>query len=188
VAYEIAQQLRAAGAEVGLLGMLDTRLPDHMRGLPGRGPVHWRIYSQMKLVYLDTRGRRGRLRHLWRRLSQWMHAIRYMHAANKGMGTVAGVVRNVRQINRVAGLNYTVRPYPGKVTLFRAEDDPLDEPLPHDLNWRRFADGGLAVKALPAIHGRLLAEPWLSLLAGELIIALQETNAARRTDRVTMEI
>jgi thioesterase domain-containing protein len=188
VAYEIAQQLRAAGLSVGLLGMLDTRQPREMRGLPGRGPLHRRIYWRMKLVYLDSQGRKERLRYFGRRLNQWMHRVNYMYAASKGLNSVASTVRNVRQINRVAGLNYTVRPYPGKVTLFRAEDDPSDEPLPRDLKWGEVASGGFALRELPGAHGRLLSDPWLSLLARELTAALKEADAAKKTDRVAMEI
>ena len=188
VAYEIAQQLQAAGISVGLVGMLDTRQPREMRGLPGRGPLHRRLYWRIKLVYLDSKGRKQRLHYFGRRFKQWMHRVNYMHAASKGLNSVASRVRNVRQINRVAGLNYTVRPYPGNVTLFRAEDDPTDEPLPRDLNWGQFAGGGFALKEFPGAHGRLLSDPWLSMLARELTDALKEANSARNTDRVAMEI
>jgi thioesterase domain-containing protein len=174
VAYEIAQQLRAAGLEVGLLGMLDTRQPQSMRGLPGRGPLPRRLLWRMKMVYLRTHRRNGRLRYLGRRLRERMQRIMYMYAARNGQGTVATAVRNVREINFVAGLNYTVRPYPGRVTLFRAKDEPYDEPLPEDLNWGRFARGGLTIREIPGDHFRILYEPWLSVLAGELTLALAE--------------
>jgi thioesterase domain-containing protein len=128
----------------------------------------------MKMVYLRTHRRNGRLRYLGRRLRERMQRIMYMYAARNGQGTVATAVRNVREINFVAGLNYTVRPYPGRVTLFRAKDEPYDEPLPEDLNWGRFARGGLTIREIPGDHFRILYEPWLSVLAGELTLALAE--------------
>ena len=193
VAYEIAQQLRAAGLEVGLLGMLDTRQPEWMRGVPMRGPIHRRILWRLHLLYLRTHRRKGRLRYLWRRLRERIQRVNYMYAANKGAGKVASSVRNVREINYVAGVSYRVQPYPGKVTLFRAEHDPNEQPLPPDLNWGQFALGGVEIKDLPGDHGRLLYQPGLDALAAELGEALHEADsesgqASSLPGRVSMEI
>jgi len=200
VAYEIAQQLQAAGLEVGLLGMLDTRQPEWMRGVPTRGPLYRRIFWRMRLLYLRTHRRKGRLRYLWRRLGERMQRVNYMYAATKGQGKVASSVRNVREINYVAGISYTVRPYPGRVTLFRAEHDPNEQPLPPDLSWGQFAQGGVEIKDLPGDHGRILYQPGLDALATELTTALREAdsehatgslrsgNAEPNPGRVSMEI
>ena len=185
VAYEMARQLHAAGIEVGLLGMLDTRQPREMRGLPGRGPMHRRIYWRIRLLYLGAQGRKDWLHYLGRRLKQWRQKISYIQAARKGRNSLATAVRNVRQINRVAGLHYNVRAYPGKVTLFRAEDDPSNEPLPHDLNWGAFACGGLTIKKFPGAHGWLLSDP---LLAKEVTAALKEAEPSTTAERIVMEI
>jgi thioesterase domain-containing protein len=169
VAFEIAQQLRAAGLEVGMLGMLDTRQPQWMRGVPMPAPLYRRMLARMRLVYRRTHSRKGRLLYLWRRLGARVQRFSYMYAANKGPGLVTSAVRNVLEINFLAGMSYTVLPYPGKVLLFRAEtSDPTQLPLPEDLGWDRYASGGLEVKHLPGDHGGVLYEPGLSALAAEL--------------------
>jgi thioesterase domain-containing protein len=173
VAYEIAQQLEAAGLPVGLVGMLDTRQPLWMRGVPAMGSLATRMYLRMRLLYLRTYRRKGRLRYLWRRLGERMQRASYIYAANKGLGKVASAARNVREINYVAGISYRVLPYRGRVTLFKAESDPLEQPLPEDLDWGRFACGGLTIKHLPGDHGRILYEPGLSALATELTNGLR---------------
>jgi thioesterase domain-containing protein len=200
VAYEIAQQLRAAGLEVGLLGMLDTRPPDLMRQKSTRRPLLMRILWRLHLLYLRTHRRNGRLRYLWRRLRDRVQRVNYMYAANKGTGKVVSAARNVREINYVASVSYSVRPYPGKVTLFRAEPDPSEDSLPPDLNWGQVAMGGVDIKHLPGDHGRVLYQPGLDALAAELTAALREVEAANaamppRVDssellsgRVSMEI
>ena len=201
VAYEIAQQLRAAGCEVGLLGMLDTRQPKYMRAASRVAPLHQRIYWRLRLLYLRTRARNDRLRYLLRRLRSRVQRVNYMYAVNKGHGKVASAVRDVEEINYVAGLTYTVRPYPGEVTLFRAEQDhPRHRPVPPDLDWGRFAGGGLKIKTLPGTHGGILDEPGLSVLATEVATALRVAGAtyaartpllkpaAQNARRVTMEI
>jgi thioesterase domain-containing protein len=180
VAYEIAQQLHAAGSKVGLLGMLDTRQPDSMRGATAKGPIHERVYWRLKLAYLRTYRRKGRLRYLWRRLGERMQRFRYMYAASRGPGKLAMAVRNVREINYVAGVSYTVQPYPGKLTLFRAENDPLEAPQPYDFNWSEFALGGMEIKDLPGDHGRILYQPGLNALAAELTTALKDAGSAER--------
>ena len=179
VAYEIAQQLSAAGLEVGLVGMLDTRQPEWMRGFPTRGPMHRQALWRMKMLYVNTRRRKGRLRYLWRRLSERFQRMNYMYAASKGRSEVADTVRNVREINLVAGISYKVRPYPGKVTLFRAEHDPAELPLPLDLDWGKFAKGGLTIKHMPGDHGRILYQPGLGALAQELTEYLREVRPAQ---------
>jgi thioesterase domain-containing protein len=177
VAYEIAQQLRAQGLPVGLLGMLDTRQPQHLRGLPGRGHLFRRIYWRMKLIYLRTHRRNGRVSYLRRRLKERLQRLNYMYSARSGAGTVASAARNVREINYVAAVNYKVKKYPGRVTLFRVKDEPYDEPLPADLGWGPFAAGGLAIREIPGDHFHILNEPWLSALVAELTAALDEADA-----------
>jgi thioesterase domain-containing protein/acyl carrier protein len=200
VAYEIAQQLSAAGLEVGLVGMLDTRQPEWMRELPRVGPLHRQVYERMKLVYLRTNRRKGRLRYLWRRVRERVQRANYMYAASKGRGQVAATVRNVREINLVAGISYKVRPYPGKVTLFRAESDPSEQLLPLDLDWGKFVKDGLTIKHMPGDHGRILYQPGLGALARELTEYLREAHLSHGDDasfvdfsdtgsaRVSMEI
>jgi thioesterase domain-containing protein len=176
VAYEIAQQLHSQGAEMGLLGMLDTRQPEHMKGVPTKGPFLRRAFARVRLLYLRTYRRNGRLRYLWRRLQERMQRANYRYAASKGGGTVASAVRNVREINYVAGTSYDLKPYPGKVTLFRAEIDPAEQTLPADLNWGRFALGGLEIKPMPGDHGRILYQPGLNALAQELSTSLHHAD------------
>jgi thioesterase domain-containing protein len=200
VAYEIAQQLRAAGLEVGLVGMLDTRQPDWMKGVPARGPLYKRAILRMYAIYRHTHKRKGRLRYLWRRVSERALRASYKYKATTGLGAVASAERNVREINLVAGIAYKVRPYEGKVTLFRAESDPTEQPLPLDLDWGKFARGGLTITPLPGDHGRILHQPGLGALARELKATLREAGPSDVNDalylgfadpgaaRVSMEI
>jgi thioesterase domain-containing protein len=177
VAYEIAQQLLAAGLEVGMVGMLDTRQPHWMRGVPVKGGLPRRIFMRLRLLYLRTHRRKGKIKYLWRRLSERMQRLSYMRAASKGEGSVEDAVRNVREINYVAGISYSVKPYAGKVTLFRAEEVADEQPLPYDLDWGKYARGGVRISELPGDHGRILHEPGLSALAKELALALRRADA-----------
>lgn len=179
VAYEIAQQLTAAGEEVGMVGMLDTRQPHLLRGVPGRGSIYKQVFFRLKIAYLRTKRRKGRLKYLWQRVNARLQRRNYMHAAAKGDGQVASAVRDVREINFAAGVAYVVKPYAGSVTLFKAEPDIHEAELPEDLDWKRFVQGELEIKHLPGDHGRILFEPGLSAMAKELTAGFKKVDAER---------
>ncbi len=198
VAYEIAQQLSIQGVTIGLLGMLDTRQPERMRRSIAKGSVAHRTWLRLKMIYLHTARRNGRLRYLWRRLKERRQRMRYMLAAKRGVSTISSTVRNVLEINSVAGTSYKVRPYPGRVVLFRAMDNPLERDLPLDLDWSRFASEGVTIHSLPGDHGQILHTPGLGVLASQLTAALHEAemtagtapgraNTNRVDERITME-
>jgi thioesterase domain-containing protein len=182
VAYEIAQQLRASGLKVGVVGMLDTRQPEWMDGVPALGSLRKRAFLRLLAIYRHTYRRNGRLRYLWRRVSERLLRASYRYKATTGLGAVASAERNVREINRVAGIAYKVRPYAGKVTLFRVESDPMEQPLPLDLDWGKFVKGGLKITRLPGDHGRILHQPGLGSLARELMALLREAGPSQTTD------
>lgn len=187
VAYEIARQLTAAGCRVGVLGMLDTRQPQQMRGVPVLGPLHRRMYLRARLLYLRTYRRNGRLKYLLRRLGERMQRVNYLYAARSGQSMVASAVRNVREINYAAGVSYALKPYAGKVTLFKAEPVAEEVPLPEDLNWSAVAMGGVEIRHLPGDHGRILLEPGLSALASGLTAELNAAGPQTVAGRVEME-
>ena len=198
VAYEIAQQLSRQGAKVGLLAMLDTRQPDRMGGSIAGGSIAQRLWLRLRLMYLHTARRKGRLRYLWRRLRERRQRVNYLLAARRGVSVISSTVRNVLEINRVAASSYKVRAYPGRVTLFRALDDPQERDLPRDLDWGRFAGEGITIHSLPGDHGQILHEAGMSVLAQQLTSALHEAGMTagmaeeskspnRAVERVTME-
>jgi len=190
VAYEIARQLKAAGLEVGLLGMLDTRQPQQLRGVPAKGPLYRRVYLRLRLMYLHTYRRNGRIKYLLRRLGERVQRAKYMVAAKTGRGQVESTVRNVREINFAAGVRYELKPYAGRVTLFKAEPVAEEVPLPEDLHWGSVAAGGVGIRHLPGDHGRILFEPGLGALAVALTSELDGDTVGRGqagSDRIEME-
>jgi thioesterase domain-containing protein len=64
--------------------------------------------------------------------------------------------------------DYQPRPYPGKVTLFRARVRPLFRLHGHDLGWSALARGGLEVVPIPGNHETILREPHVHALARAL--------------------
>ena len=174
VAYEMAQQLRAAGHEVGLLILLETWLPvttSERRLRPDvrtLAALHL-IVSRLRL-YVQTLARlRGRQRfdYLLERLKilgRWSP-----NAMCSGVTAASSIFRLVTQANRVAVQQYQPRVYPGRVVLFRAEDRKVASGDDLRRAWSRLAAGGLEIHSLSADDsGALLREPHVRVLARQL--------------------
>jgi thioesterase domain-containing protein len=90
--------------------------------------------------------------------------LHYLRAHRQESKSVAPSSASVRDINLIAGQRYKVKPYPGRVTLFRA-NEASDWNLPADLGWREYAAGGVDIHLIPGDHGQIFAEPNVSVLA-----------------------
>jgi thioesterase domain-containing protein len=77
-------------------------------------------------------------------------------------------LREVENATRKASDVYVPRPYPGKLTLFRATKQPAGiYPDPH-LGWSDLAAGGIDVYDVPGHHGAIVYEPRVGALAARL--------------------
>ncbi len=61
--------------------------------------------------------------------------------------------------NRRAAQNYRPGPYPGRVTLFKASDNPASMSQDPALGWDQWAGGGVDIHFVPGGHGTLLYKP-----------------------------
>ncbi|MEO6518234.1 MAG: amino acid adenylation domain-containing protein [Pseudoxanthomonas sp.] len=163
IAYEMAQQLSAVGEEIAMLGLIDTsssygqRLraqaanpPSKMLRLRRRlqGLSVWqalRAMANMPRLRLAAARDRRRVVELRRQGEPVPHDLRYA---------------DVEASHLRAYRNYVVRPYPGKVTLFRAEDQ--DPTLGNDpsLGWKELV-GDLVVFSVPGTHRGIVEKPEL---------------------------
>jgi amino acid adenylation domain-containing protein len=148
VAYEIAQQLRAAGEEVGLLVLFDTYPGDVKAGavslLKALLKPSWKHWLQDVPWALEKK-----IRRTWRGLH------------------VPRALWDVHNANRAAASKYVLQPYPGKVTLVRATEKPLEGSFdPHAL-WKDLA-GSLVVHEIASDHYDILLEPQVQKLSDRL--------------------
>jgi thioesterase domain-containing protein len=167
VAYEMAQQLLAAGEVVHFLGMLDTWQPGYMKRVTARQPLLKRVLYRLYVIRMNTKKLSPFqfIPYAYARLKSRLLRATYRQMAKAGPVSLPDSMRGARDVNMTAGLRYQVLPYPGKVTLFRARDAEVD--LPEDLDWRRYA-GEVEIIRLPGDHGQVLAEPNLSFMAGKM--------------------
>lgn len=158
-AYELAQQLIAAGREVRVLAVLDAEGPD------GRPPV--RGLSKLG-VHLRQLGRHG-FGHLTKIARFKMENRRIaQELAASAPGEVTGA--NLVMANVHAVEAYRPRPYPQRLAVFRAGDSFWDSStaLATSLGWASVARGGLEMIDVPGDHLSILDAQNVAHLARRL--------------------
>jgi len=164
IAYEMAQQLTAAGEEVAMLGLIDTsshygnrlraqaahppsamqRLRQRLRGL---SPVQALLaIAGMPRARMAAANARKRVEDLRRQGEPLPHDLRYA---------------DVEATHLRAYRDYVVKPWPGKLSLFRAEEQAPelgDDPF---LGWGPLV-GQVEVFDVPGTHRGLVEKPELA--------------------------
>ena len=169
IAFEIAQQLRATGETVGLLGFLDTIEWQYLQRV-GR-PESLRERWTQRL----NRLKQGRLNYV--RLAVGYNATRMLHRLfHRVGGEVPQRFSNLEDINRFAMSLYRPAIYPGRLTIFRSlsreaafENDEL-------LGWGGLVAGGIEVQDVTGRHLEMLKEPNVRLLADKLRACLDRVQ------------
>jgi len=80
---------------------------------------------------------------------------------------VPAFMRSAYDINYVAAQNYTLRPYDGRLILFRASWQGEEEG-DYDLGWGSIFSQGVEIHDLPGDHERIFLEPNIDQLANSL--------------------
>ena len=174
LALEMAHQLRAAGDEVAMLGMLDARSKSFEEEFRQSLTVQSKIDRRLQRL----RGNTGEL--------DWSHRVGYLLAKVKTrlirfsarVGPAIGVrrlpawMKSAYDINHAAIVAYKVRPYAGSMTLFRATEQDFAGG-PRDLGWGPLFLHGVEIREVQGDHERIFLEPSIDALAAALREALQ---------------
>jgi amino acid adenylation domain-containing protein len=195
VAFEMAQQLRAAGETVDLLALVDTRprivVPDKSDEEILEGIARDMARREGKTFAVSPADLAGV--EPARRLD---HVLAEMKAADLVAPEMRdGVVRRFlrrRRSSAEAAARYTPRPYAGRVTLFRAlAVDPLDGATPEGtarqggsassdptLGWADLSVEPVESHAIPGYHAGLMFEPYVQVLAERLGFCINKAEEA----------
>jgi len=191
IAYEMAQQLLAQGQQVGLLAIFDVWVPGHPKWPRNvtalqkkwsfyriRLATHWQniklARKAEKVDYVRAKSIR-----IWNRRFRWrkrlVNKLRIGLLALREvlhMRLPLGAIREATERNRKTVRRYELRPYPGKVTLFRAKTQRPGI-IPDATNgWKDYALGGLEVHEIPGHAGAIMREPRTRILVEKLTACL----------------
>ena len=171
IAFEVARQLSAAGHEVGMLVLIDTRRPGWRMTARTLPPTAWRFVANLPGWVRDDLLQSSRQQ-------AWRNVRRHLRQAMRGRHTLEGIIDTSRYsaearlaMQREFDLLEAYRPLPwsGPVTLIRAQTQPLL--LLHDeaaLGWSAAAPCGVDVVTLPGNHLTIMREPNVARLADVL--------------------
>ena len=146
VAYEMAQQLTAAGEQVPLLAVFDTYAP----GL------------HLEAIKADAKPWDGLKKAVLRGI---------VKRSLKNEGTVPARWRNFHIVDTYdqAVKAYMPSPYSGKLTVIKAGQSWG----PKEMGWEKLARGGMEVVVVPGDHYSLIKEPHVQALTRELAARLE---------------
>ena len=187
VAFEMAQQLHAAGEKVGRLVLIETPVPAKVVK-PGFRP------APRSLTALSLIVRRLRLYTKTLATLRGRQRLEYLRDRLKLLGQIAAhgdlfrgnrdefLSQVVTRANTTAFRQYQPRVYPGPVVHFQAAGRQVTAEGDRRLAWLQLAGGGLENHRLPGDDsGRMLVSPNVEVLAGRLRTCLgQEQGAARK--------
>ena len=168
VAYEMAQQLRAAGEEVGLVVLFDT-YPGNLE------PV---ATSFVKLLLQPTR------QHLFHDLPK---AARKRIRRTFLSMRIPRLLKHVRSSNKTAADNYVLKPYEGKATLIRATEISLRSVDDPHAAWSHLV-GRLEIRDIVSDHYGILVEPQVRQLAETLKDCIDQARSACEQSRATLKV
>jgi thioesterase domain-containing protein len=171
IAFEMARRLELAGERVSFVGILDTWVLEN-------------TYNRFLFVEYYFRRVSSLLR---LSLSEQIGLIK------KKVQSAAGQLRSRVEIADVGksrrhprnpviavyfpGPDFVPRTYAGRVSVFRAQKQPLNRIRDKELGWGRLANGGVDLHYVPGKHGvSVLQEPNVQVLAMEIKKCLLEAG------------
>ena len=141
IAYEMAQQLKAAGEDVPVLVIFDMYDPVEYRKVSS-SEVPWYAYVKENVVKRISRSYFDRGLPLPTRLRH-----------NYIIGVYDVAIRS-----------YGPKPYDGAITLMRTRASSG----PQDMGWSKWATGGVEIRMVPGDHYNMIKEPHVRALAAQL--------------------
>jgi thioesterase domain-containing protein/acyl carrier protein len=173
IAYEMAQQLRAQGAQVALLALFDTT---NLYKVPF--PTFWGktyhageqlLFHAANFLNLDSA---GKAKFFWEKVKVFQNRIPVWRGKLVGKfvknpdtaKSKSRVLGQIWSLNDLAAVGYSPRPYKGVITEFRPlkQYRMLKNP---ELKWDRLAEGGQEIVVLPVYPAGMLVEPFVKHLA-----------------------
>jgi amino acid adenylation domain-containing protein len=139
VAFELAQQLRAAGDEVPLLVLIDSNYPTRRRTMRNQLVNLWRDTLPPDV------GRPGGLRGVASRARD-RAGVLFSPTEEQRIDMHRSAIGN-RYLRRILG--YRPQPYDGKLTLIACADRQIED---SGRVWRYLAVGGLEIRYIPGDH------------------------------------
>jgi thioesterase domain-containing protein len=178
VAFEMAQQLAAQGHRVALLALLDARIPTAEEDFADEDFEATLLADFIRYFGLSLGSRESLAR-----LPKDELITRVLEQAK-----LAGLIPldvdasqahpfiELCKADFRATRNYVPRPYPGRITLFRAGQELTEMSSDPTLGWSKWAAEGVDVHVVPGNHASMVYKPHVEVLAQKLSSCLHRVR------------
>lgn len=172
VAWEMAQQLVKQGQKVALLALFDTTGPNYIKQarLEKRVSQHWDNVVKLGPNYVleQIRNKGSWLKYKFQKNFRkliFKFSLRIWQ-------TVPYTYRKltIEEANKQAAREYVLQVYPGRITVFRAEERFALEKREVDpkMGWSEMVLGGLDIQNVPGNHDSIFREPHVRTLSEKM--------------------
>lgn len=157
IAYEVAQQLTAAGDEIGLLSLFEVYTPEA-------------TVSKASKKYLSDK------------LAHWKAAFSYnsFRAKIKLIYNESQKLLQYFLLNQFRSMisDYKLKPYDGKIVLFKALDELVSSSSSDPyMGWNRYCSAhNITLIKIPGNHNTLFKEPYIGITAAHIKKCLENEN------------
>lgn len=188
LAYETAQQLRAQGANVGLLVLVDAATPLSRKPFAGMGEVIARV--QRGVFHLSRIARMSPskwpeyLRERFQEFSKRIARTKWQDSYRKGESAPVAAEEESNRILHLAIVDYVPRPYTGPLLFFQAAERPIGKYWDLAWEWKELTGDRCDCREVPGDHVTVLKAPNIDLLAENLQSALDATTEEPKTRSV----
>ena len=174
VVLEMAHQLSAAGEIVAPIGMLDARALHYEQAFKREFSAQSLVSRRLSRYHGNTTSLswRKRLSYTAEKICTRVVRVSAGIAHSLRLRTLPSFLKSAYDINYIAINRYKLRPYDGKLILFRAAEQDYDNG-PRDLGWGEIFTQGVEIHDIPGDHERIFLEPSINILAAELQAAIQ---------------
>lgn len=176
VVYEMAARLAAAGAEVGLLALIDTEHPRFGKDLSRKEKITFQSTYLFQRVVKYSRNLvnfridqiladvaqlgRHRAKKIFWKIAQQLFSKEGRQLPNG--------IRSDALVLAAAWKMYVPKNYLGRIVLLNASERPPEYKIDATLGWKRCARGPIAVRAVPGDHYTIMHPPCVEELVREL--------------------
>ncbi|EEF58139.1 non-ribosomal peptide synthetase [Pedosphaera parvula] len=192
VAFEMARQLREKGERVALLALFES-MPFHSSydKMPWWRPGFYKkffinvFYVAKDFLKLQPAVRRDLISRRSRVIGRKLANIFKVNKPEERQFDLEAVVDTAQipdselalwRVHLQAIEEHAMKPYSGRVTLFRTCRQPLFCSFEDSYGWNEFCFGGVDVKIIPGSHESIFTEPNVRRLASEVEECLREAH------------
>ena len=184
LAYEVAQQLRQKGEEVGLLVLLETlndvKRREHLRSQGFRSRVQRQVRKFRRLLTsMSKLGRKERWEYFsiaWDSLQKKLKR-KLWYSYYRSRFAIGDRFRDYFKVGYFAIRNYVPKPYTGRVLLIWSASEIEQDVKNREISWRGLLGSDSEVHYIPAGHRDMFLEPNVGILAGILNRSLSQARS-----------